>query len=136
MPHRRAVVFPFLCGVLLMGAPTGCKSTASSTPDAAPPQLALPPAIPLAEAVCKLRTKDFSPDADVKMLLSGTAPAFAIFPRTPAGRDRQSPRMGADLQLPADEDLPFGLHLLGKGLELSGQIDRNFPIRAAGPLPS
>lgn len=138
MPHRRAVVFSFLCGAgagaLLLGGATACKSTAGGAPDAAPPALALPHTVPIAEAVCKLRSKDFSPDADVKVLLSATAPAFALFPRPPAGRDRQSPRMGADLELPADEGLPFGLHLRGKGLELWGQIDRTFTIRAAGPF--
>lgn len=134
MPHRRAVLFPLLFSAFCLGAPGACKSTASSAPDAAPPPLSLPHTVPLAEAVCKLRSRDFSPDADVPMRLSGTANPFAIFPAPSATRDRQSPRMGADLELPADEELPFGLHLRGKGLELWGQIDRKFSIRAAGPF--
>ena len=137
MPHARALSAFLSCGALLLGS-GACKPTGGSTPDAAadaePSGPPLPPGVPIAEAVCKLRSRDFSPDADLPMRLSGTAPPFAIFPHPVAPRDRQSPRLGADLELPSDEELPFGMHLRGKGLEIWGQIDRKFTIRAAGPF--
>ncbi len=119
---------------LVLATLAGCKSTPTSTPDASPPPIALPPHVPLAEAVCKFRSRDFAPGGEVAVRFSGTAPPFALFPPPAAARDRQSPRMGADLSLPADEDLPFGLLLRGRGIELSGQVDRDVPIHAGVPF--
>ena len=130
----RAVLFPVCVGVLAALPVGACKSSATAAPDAAPAVLALPPPVQLAEAVCKLRTRLFAPDAEVPMRLSGTAPAFAIFPVVRPSSDRKVARMGADLELPSDEEMPFGLHLRGNGVDLLGQVDRRFPIRAALPL--
>ena len=126
--------FPIVLAAAFALPISACKSSASSAPDAAPVAMVLPPTVPLAEAVCKLRARQLAPDAEVPMRLSGTAPPFAFFPPVRPSGDRKAPRMGADLELPSDEEMPFGLHLRGNGVELSGQVDRKFPIRAALPL--
>lgn len=125
-------VAPYFCALLLGSA---CKPPPHNTPDAsAPDALPLPPRVQLAEPVCRLRSRDFAPRAEVALRLSGSAPPFAVFPAIPGNRDRQAPKLGADLTLPSDEDLPFGLRVLGKGIELSGQVSRDIPIHAVVPF--